>query len=74
MIWFKSLAVSLLTVIAALPIIFIALRLILKFRYGVSNVGIDVVALLTRNLTIQLLLVASFVIGFAWEYRRIAAR
>ena len=74
MIWFKSLGVGLLAVIAAMPIMFVGLRLILKFRFGVSNVGIDVVALLTRNLTIQLLLVASFVIGFAWEYRRMGAR
>lgn len=70
MIWFKSFMVGLLSVLLAMPVIFIVLGVILKAKSGLPSIAIDVVSY-SHNIAVRLILVTVFVIAFFWEYLRL---
>jgi ethanolamine transporter EutH len=73
MIWAKSFGVGLLAVLVSIPIGFLLLGLILKVKSGLPSIGIDIVSL-SRNVVARRVLLLVFVLGFLWEYRRLAHR
>jgi hypothetical protein len=71
MIWVKSISVGLLAVVIAMPVGFVVFSLFLKARSGLPTISIDIVSL-SKNMIVYFLLLAVFLLGFFWEYRRLA--